>query len=254
MAGADALDRLDPVLRQPRPRDAGVVLALDVLDEAGLLEPVQQPRHAGRRQHQQLDEVDAAEAVLIRPGEVVERLEVVDRQPARTQHLGLELPAQHRVRPHQAGECGQLDRLFNCLRAQYLTTQGFSSILVAYSRIHDETRESNEHYSRTDHEHSDRHLGPRPRPLRRRLRSHVQRRGHVPRRLQGVRRQARRRQARGQRQGRERHGRRPAARRPPPVARLLRRRAVPRAPLRRRRRSSATATRSRSTARSRFAA
>ncbi len=151
-----------PSWRQPRPGDAGVVVALKVLDEACLLQAVQQPRHTRRRQHQQLDEVDTAQPVLERLGEVQERLEVVDRQPARAEDLGLELPAQHRMGPHQTGESGEL----NCLRAQYLTTQGLSSILVAYSRIHDTQEESNEHYSRADHKHSDRHLGPRSDSLR----------------------------------------------------------------------------------------
>ena len=57
----------------------------------------------------QLDEVDAPQTLLVGAREVKEGLEVVDRQPARPEDLGVELPAQDAVRPHQAGERVELD-------------------------------------------------------------------------------------------------------------------------------------------------
>jgi hypothetical protein len=130
MARADAAERLDTVLRQSRPRDARVVLALKVLDEPRFLEPLEQPRDAGRRQHQTLDQVDAAQPQLIGTREVHQRLEVVHRQPSRPQDLGVELTAQHAVSPHQTGEGSEL----NWLWREYLTAQCLSSIVADTSK------------------------------------------------------------------------------------------------------------------------
>ena len=118
-----------PFVGQPRPGDAGVVGAAGRSRSCRSRETVQQPRHARGREHQQLGEVDRGAGGCRPPGRGAERLEVVERQPARGQHLGLELAAQNRVRPHQTGKGEELDRRFrwrlNCLCASILDCSRF---------------------------------------------------------------------------------------------------------------------------------
>ena len=95
---------------------------LDVLDQAGLLQAFEQAGHTGGRQHQGLDEVDAAQPVVLGLGEVQERLEVVDRQPAGAQHLRLELTPKHGVRSHRAW---RMSSSSTDLRAQILDDSMF---------------------------------------------------------------------------------------------------------------------------------
>ena len=101
---ANAGEGLGAFRRQLRPGDPSVAVADAVLRQACLIETLQEPGHARRRQHQQADEVGPAQALIVGLREMEQRLEVVDRQPARGQRFGLELASQDRLRTHQAGE------------------------------------------------------------------------------------------------------------------------------------------------------
>ena len=101
--------------------------------------------------------------------------------------------------------------------------------MVAYSSIDHEPRESNEHHSRTDHKHSDRHLEPRSDPLEPSAsRSRYSGAGTV----RGGFNEFDAKLVDGKLEGSAKVASvsfdEPRTRRPPPVARLLRRRAVPR--------------------------
>src|SRR5918994_5285289 len=116
---------LPPELGELRVDDAEVGLARGPLDQAICIEPLEQPRHAGRCEDEPPGEVDALQAAALGLREEEERLVVVDREAVLLE-LGAQeagrssVPAQE-LGPGAEGRGGAGWRGFG----HYLTTQGF---------------------------------------------------------------------------------------------------------------------------------
>ena len=114
---------------------ARVGLAARLVDPAGALEPVEQPRDAGRRQEHRPREVDAAHAPVRGVVELDEDVEVAERQPVLRLEPGREL-ARHRRVGTQEPRPGREPGLGQRLCGQYLTRQSFSGNIVDIASIY----------------------------------------------------------------------------------------------------------------------
>jgi hypothetical protein len=131
---------LAAAVRQLGVRHAKIRVARCALDVPGVLQTLEQSRHAGRREQQAAREVDALQPLVGRRREHEQGLEVVDRQPvvgeersaqlARRDGLG---PQQHRERAHGRARLHEALGGDNCLIRQYLTPQSFLATLLAHS-------------------------------------------------------------------------------------------------------------------------
>jgi hypothetical protein len=72
--------------------DAAVFRAPCPLDEAGALEPLEQPGDAGRSEQDALSQVNTAQQPVRRLRQLQENLEVVDREPVRRNELAVQAP------------------------------------------------------------------------------------------------------------------------------------------------------------------
>src|SRR5713226_1969047 len=109
-----------------------VALAPPLLDEAGPLETVEEPRHARRRQDELLGEVDSTHRGILGVAVVEQRLEVVDGQAVLGEELSTQLASRGRMRPQQAHP----GRKYLC--GQYLTAHVLSvSLLLAQVYLND---------------------------------------------------------------------------------------------------------------------
>ena len=128
---------------------------LHVLDEAGLLKTFEQSRDAGRASASALDEIDAAEPIVVGPREVQQRLEIVHRQPAGTSAP----PPRARVAaPYEPASAWRTFRARLVVDAILDGSMFILYMLRTQAIVHDEPRESNERH-RTDHRRSRRAPG-----------------------------------------------------------------------------------------------
>src|SRR5207237_6902499 len=93
------------------------------------------PRDARGGQDQALGQVDSAEALFGRAGEVEHHLVVVDRQAVAGDEVGVQGTGQGRVGSEQTHPGVHARTLLEYLRSQYLTAQRLSAILVDNSSI-----------------------------------------------------------------------------------------------------------------------
>ena len=100
-------DLLEAGLRQGGIGHAGVARAALLLDPAGPLEPVQEPRDARGGEEDGAREVDPPQPVALGVEELDEDVEVAERQPVRVLEARRELPRHRGVGPQEA-EPGRL--------------------------------------------------------------------------------------------------------------------------------------------------